>query len=97
LKQYYVYILAGKKNGTLYIGITSDLMKRVYEHKNELVEGFTNRYNIKKLVYFEVYEEVEAAIIREKRLKKWRRRWKIKLIEKSNPEWNVLYFKLYKI
>jgi putative endonuclease len=90
--KYYVYILASKRNGTLYIGVTSDLVKRVYEHKEGLVGGFTKRYNVHKLVYHEQTGEVNSAIRREKRLKKWKRQWKIELIEKSNPEWKDLYF-----
>lgn len=89
--QYYVYILASKKNGTLYIGVTSDLVKRIYEHKNDLVDGFTKQYAVHDLVYFEATESVESAIVREKQLKKWNRAWKIRLIEKSNPEWRDLY------
>lgn len=89
--QYYVYILAGKKNGTLYIGVTSDLVKRIYEHKNDLVEGFTQKYSVHDLVYFETTESVESAIAREKQLKKWNRAWKIRLIEKGNPGWQDLY------
>ena len=89
--QYFVYILASKKNGTLYIGVTSDLIRRVYEHKNDFVEGFTNKYAVHDLVYFEVTESVESAIMREKQLKKWNRAWKINLIEKSNPVWKDLY------
>jgi len=88
---YYVYILASQKNGTLYIGVTSDLIRRVYEHRTEAVEGFTSKYDVHSLVYFEVTENVEAAIQREKRLKKWRRDWKIKLIEEANPNWEDLY------
>ncbi|MBW1730538.1 MAG: GIY-YIG nuclease family protein [Deltaproteobacteria bacterium] len=90
-KQFYVYILASKRNGTLYIGITSDLARRVWEHKNKMVEGFTKRYNVNRLVYYEVYSTVEDAIIREKRMKKWRRMWKIRLIEEKNPDWKDLY------
>jgi len=90
MKQYYVYILASRKNGTLYIGITSDLIKRVYEHKNDLVDGFTRKYKVHELVYYEVYNKVYDAITREKRLKKWKRQWKIELIEKDNPEWKDL-------
>ncbi len=90
-KDYYVYILASKRNGTLYIGITSDLIKRVWEHKNKLAEGFTQRYNVDRLVYFEQFCDPETAIRREKRLKKYNRRWKLELIEKSNPEWKDLY------
>jgi putative endonuclease len=92
--QYYVYILASKKHGTLYIGVTSDLVKRIYEHKNDLVEGFTKQYAVHDLVYFEITESVESAIAREKQLKKWNRAWKIRLIEKSNPEWRDLYAEL---
>jgi putative endonuclease len=86
-----VYMLASKKNGTLYIGVTSDLMKRVWEHKNDLVEGFTKEYGVHRLVYFEMLEDMESAIQREKQLKKWNRDWKIELIEKDNPEWTDLY------
>jgi putative endonuclease len=89
--QYYIYILASKKNGTLYVGITSDLIKRIYEHKNDLAEGFTKKYAIHNLVYFEATESVESAIMREKQLKKWNRAWKTNLIEKNNPTWNDLY------
>ncbi|MBP1728967.1 MAG: nuclease family protein [Deltaproteobacteria bacterium] len=89
--QYYIYILASKKNGTLYIGVTSDLIKRIYEHKNDLVEGFTRKYTIHNLVYFEATESIESAITREKQLKKWNRAWKTNLIEKSNSAWNDLY------
>jgi putative endonuclease len=89
--QYCVYILASKKNGTLYVGVKSDLIKRIYEHKNELVEGFTQKYAIHNLVYFEATESIESAIMREKQLKKWNRAWKINLIEKSNPAWLDLY------
>jgi putative endonuclease len=86
-----VYILASKKNGTLYIGVTSDLMKRVWEHKNDLVEGFTKEYGVHRLVYFEMIEDMASAIQREKQMKKWNRDWKIELIEKDNPEWADLY------
>jgi len=92
--QYYVYILASNKNGTLYIGVTSNLVKRIYEHKNELAEGFTKQYSVHNLVYFEITESVESAIAREKKLKKWNRAWKIRLIEKTNPEWRDLYMEL---
>lgn len=88
---YYVYILASRRNGTLYIGVTSDLKKRVFEHKNDLVEGFTKRYQVHMLVYYEATDDVESAIRREKQLKNWKRKWKIALIEKSNPEWSDLY------
>ncbi|MEN6433594.1 MAG: GIY-YIG nuclease family protein [Smithella sp.] len=89
--QYYVYILASRKKGTLYIGVTSDLARRIYEHKYDLVEGFTKQYKVHSLVYFEITESIESAIDREKKLKKWNREWKIRLIEKSNPEWRDLY------
>ena len=91
VKQYYVYILASKRNGTLYIGVTSNLLKRVYEHKNNLVEGFTQKYNVHNLVYYESCNDVYSAIAREKRMKKWKRQWKIKAIEKLNPHWRDLY------
>ncbi len=84
-KQYYVYILASKRNGTLYTGMTSDLVKRVWQHKNSLIDGFTKTYHVKLLVYFEVYQQAEEAIKREKQIKKWKRSWKLKLIEEKNP------------
>jgi len=90
-KQLAVYMLANKKNGTLYIGVTSNLVKRVWEHKKNLVDGFTKRYNVHQLVWYEVHESMNSAIQREKRLKGWKRSWKIKLIEKSNPDWQDLY------
>jgi putative endonuclease len=90
-KSFYVYILASKQNGTLYIGVTSDLLKRVWEHKNKLVEGFTAKYGIDKLVYYEHFRDVGHALSREKRLKKYNRKWKLDLIEKSNPHWKDLY------
>ena len=90
-KQYYVYVMASKRDGMLYIGVTSNLIKRVYEHKNDLVDGFTNKYHIHNLVYFEVAEDIRTAISREKQLKKWNRAWKEALIDKSNPEWRDLY------
>ena len=86
-----VYILASKRNGTLYIGVTSNLLKRIWEHKHNLVEGFTRRYNVHQLVWYELHETMEAAILREKRLKNWKRNWKIGLIEDVNPEWQDLY------
>jgi putative endonuclease len=92
--QYYIYILANKRNGTLYIGVTSNLVKRVYEHKNNIIEGFTKKYNIHKLVYYEITNDIESTIRREKQLKKWNRKWKMNLIEKSNPEWIDLYYGL---
>jgi len=92
MRQYYVYILASKKNGTLYIGVTNNLLKRVHEHKNDLMEGFTQKYRVHSLVYYEVYSDIVDAITREKRMKKWKRQWKIELIEKTNPRWRDLYF-----
>ena len=92
--QYYIYILANKRNGTLYIGVTSNLVKRVYEHKNNIIDGFTKKYSIHKLVYYEITDDIESAIRREKQLKKWNRKWKINLIEKNNPEWIDLYYGL---
>ena len=89
-----VYILASKRNGTLYIGVTSDLVKRIYEHKHDLVEGFTKKYAVHTLVYFEMHEEMKPAIQREKQLKKWERPWKIELIEATNPNWRDLYLDL---
>ena len=93
-KQYYLYILASKRNGTLYIGITNDIIRRVGEHKLKLIDGFTKKYNVTLLVYYEVFNDVNEAILREKRLKKWNRDWKIRLIESINPNWNDLTDKL---
>ena len=90
-KQPAVYILAGKRNGTLYIGLTSDLVKRVWEHKNDMTEGFSKSYSIHNLVWYELHENMESAILREKRLKRWKRAWKLKLIESVNPDWRDLY------
>jgi putative endonuclease len=86
-----VYILASKRNGTLYIGVTSDLPKRVWEHKSDLVEGFTKRYSVHHLVYYELCEEMVSAIEREKQIKRWNRAWKLELIEKQNPNWKDLW------
>ncbi len=91
MKQYYVYILFSEKNGTLYIGVTSNLVKRIYEHKQKLVNGFTKKYNVDKLGYFEIYKSIEQAIEREKQLKAGSRQKKIDLIEKENPSWKDLY------
>ena len=91
---YYVYIMAGRRNGTLYIGVTNDLIRRVYEHKSDLVEGFTDKYRVHKLVYWEKTENIEAAIQREKQLKKWKRKWKLALIEEHNAYWRDLYEEL---
>lgn len=91
MKQPTVYILASKRNGTLYIGVTSDLVKRIWEHKNQLVEGFTKKYHVHQLVYFEQHQDMLSAITREKQLKKWNRAWKIALIEEENPDWRDLW------
>jgi putative endonuclease len=88
---YYVYLLASKKHGTLYLGVTNDIVRRVYEHRTKVTRGFTSRYGVHKLVWFEIYDDAETAITREKELKKWRRDWKIRLIEEQNPEWDDLY------
>ena len=95
IHQYYVYILTNKRNGTLYIGMSNDLERRVLEHKRKVIEGFTKKYGLSKLVYFEMYQYVNDAILREKQLKKWRRQWKIDLIEKENPNWNDLAYDWY--
>jgi putative endonuclease len=86
-----IYILASKQNGTLYIGVTSDLAKRAWIHKNDIVEGFTKKYGVHRLVYYEMHPEMTSAIMREKQLKKWNRSWKLELIESKNPEWNDLW------
>ncbi len=91
MKNGYIYIMTNKPNGILYIGVTSDLAKRAYEHKNSVVTGFTSTYNLKFLVYYEVFDDIKNAIEREKQLKNWHRDWKINLIEKVNPYWNDLY------
>ncbi len=93
-KQPAVYILASKRNGTLYIGVTSDLVKRVWEHKNSSVEGFTKRYGVNQLVWYEMHESMESAIVHEKRLKEWKRKWKLELIESLNPGWEDLYTRI---
>lgn len=90
-KRFYVYILTNKPYGVFYIGITSSLAKRVYEHRQGVVEGFSKRYHLKMLVYYEIFEDAPNAIAREKRLKRWPRQWKIEAIMKMNPEWNDLY------
>jgi len=90
-KRGYVYILASKRNGTLYTGVTSDLVRRVWEHKQDQIEGFTKRYGVHRLVYVEAHDDIQDAIVREKRIKTWNRAWKIELIEKQNPDWKDLY------
>ncbi len=86
-----VYILASKERGTLYVGVTSDLVKRVWEHKNDVVEGFTRRYRVHDLVWFEQHETMETAILRERSIKEWKRAWKLRLVEDFNPAWHDLY------
>lgn len=94
-KQSYVYILSNNQNTVLYIGVTANLVKRIWEHKNNVIKGFTQRYNIHKLVYYEVFDNIEYAILREKQLKNWHREWKINLIKKQNPEFKDLYQELF--
>ena len=91
MHEYYVYILASKPRGTIYIGVTNDLIRRIHEHRNDLIGGFTRRYGVHLLVHYEQCSDVSTAIWREKRLKKWNRAWKIRLIESDNPEWRDLY------
>ena len=86
-----VYILASRRNGTLYVGVTSDLIKRIWEHKSDAIDGFTKRYGVHDLVWFEQHEDMMSAIAREKAIKEWKRAWKLELIEKSNPGWCDLY------
>jgi putative endonuclease len=93
---YYIYIIASKKNGTLYTGVTGDLVKRIYEHKQNAVDGFTNKYNVHNLVYYEIHRDIEGAILREKQIKKWNRKWKTRIIEEKNPKWNDLYNEITK-
>lgn len=91
MKEYYVYIMASKRNGTLYTGVTSDLEKRVWQHKSKEIEGFTSKYNVNQLVYYEIHGDIMEAIKREKNIQAWKRNWKLQLIEKNNPNWNDLY------
>jgi putative endonuclease len=91
---FYVYLLASRKHGTLYLGVTKDLVRRVHEHKTKVVRGFTSRYNVTLLVWFECYDDPENAIVREKDIKKWRHDWKIRLIEEANPDWSDLYLSI---
>lgn len=88
---YFVYVMTNQPFGTLYMGVTNDLARRVYEHKEKLIEGFTKRYGLDKLVYYEVHEEIENALRREKQMKEWKRNWKLRQIMEQNPEWNDLY------
>ena len=94
MKTYFVYILASGRNGTIYVGMTNNLIKRVYEHKNNLADGFTKKYDVHNLVYYELFNDVNEAIKREKRVKKWKRQWKLRLIDKMNPDWKDLYDEL---
>jgi putative endonuclease len=95
-RTYYVYILASRLGGTLYIGVTNNLARRAYQHRHKLVDGFTKQYGVTRLVWYEVYNDVEAAITREKQMKKWNRAWKVRLIEESNPNWDDLYAQIAK-
>ena len=88
---YFVYIIASRRDGAIYIGVTNDIVRRIYEHRAKAVPGFTSRYNITRLVWFEIYDDPISAISREKELKKWKRSWKVQLIEKDNPQWDDLY------
>jgi putative endonuclease len=90
-KSYFTYILASKPEGTLYVGMTNDLVRRVYEHRTDAVDGFTKSHGVKRLVYYEIHATAEAAITREKQIKAWQRDWKIRLIEEDNPRWDDLY------
>ena len=96
MNSYYVYIIASKRNGTLYTGVTNDLVRRVHEHKNDKIYGFTKRYQVHDLVYYEPHDDIIAAITREKQIKTWQRQWKIELITKDNPTWEDLYEDLIK-
>ncbi|HEX4177054.1 MAG TPA: GIY-YIG nuclease family protein [Rhizomicrobium sp.] len=89
--RYFVYLLASKRHGTLYVGVTGNLAGRIYEHKKDLRDGFTRKYGVYQLVWFEEFGDIQDAIVREKRIKKWRRAWKIELIEKMNPDWRDLF------
>ena len=91
MRQAYIYILASQRNGTLYIGVTSNLMKRIYEHRTDVIDGFSKKHRVHRLVYFEVCPDISSAITREKQLKKWNRSWKLQLIERNNPGWDDLY------
>jgi putative endonuclease len=91
---YWIYVLASRRNGTLYVGVTNDLSRRVREHREGLIPGFTRKYGVKLLVYFEVHYDISVAILREKRIKRWHRRWKLDLIEAQNPQWRDLWAEL---
>ena len=92
--RYFVYMLASKRNGTLYVGVTGNLVGRISEHREDAREGFTKKYGVHMLVWFEEFAEIQEAILREKRIKKWRRAWKVELIEKANPDWTDLFMKI---
>lgn len=94
-RKFYVYILSSKKNGTLYIGVTGNIEQRIFQHKNKISEGFTKKYNVTRLMYFEIHDTFDSAVTREKYIKNWSRQWKINLIEKSNPQWLYLYEGLF--
>ncbi len=94
MKSYYVYMLASRRNGTLYTGVSNNVLNRTWQHKNDLVEGFTKKYGVHRLVWFETHEDINIAIAREKQIKGWNRAWKIRLIEKDNPNWSDLYWKI---
>lgn len=94
MREYYVYIMASRKRGVIYIGVTGNLQKRVYQHKQGVVEGFTKKYKVKRLVYFESSNDIKECLFREKQLKAWRRQWKIELIESCNPDWDDLLIKV---
>ena len=96
MNKYYIYILASKRNGTLYCGVTNDIARRVYEHKNDFIKGFTERYKVHILVYYEIHDSILQAIDREKQIKEWKRKWKLQLIERFNPDWKDLYYELIK-
>jgi len=91
MNQYYIYIMSNRKNGVLYIGVTNNLIRRVFEHREHQAKGFTDKYNLTRIVYYEVASDITSAITREKQLKAWRRQWKIDLINKANPDWSDLY------
>ena len=95
-RSYFVYILSNRRHGTLYTGVTNDLVRRVHEHRQGDVEGFTSRYGLKRLVWYEPFDDIEQAILREKRIKRWRRHWKIQLVEKRNPDWRDLWEEIVK-
>ena len=93
-KQFYVYILASQRNGTLYTGVTSDIIKRIWQHRKGQIEGFSKQYGLKRLVYYEIHQSAESAITREKQIKRWKRQWKLRRIEIDNPGWDDLYEKI---